>query len=70
MAKAVPLASGVALCALVTLAAVTIQAAEERLAGHPYVEAIVIAIVLGTAVRTIWEPGLRWQALRRLWSAS
>ena len=62
MAKAVPLASGVALCALVTLAAVAIQAVEERLAGHPFVEAIVIAILLGTAIRTIWEPGQRWQA--------
>jgi uncharacterized integral membrane protein (TIGR00698 family) len=62
IAKAVALACGVALCALVTLAAVTIQAVEERLAGHPYVEAIVIAILLGTAIRTIWEPGHRWQA--------
>ena len=62
IAKAVPLACGVALCAAVTLAAVTIQAVEERLAGHPYVEAIVIAILLGTAIRTIWEPGQRWQA--------
>ena len=62
IAKAVALACGVALCAVVTLAAVTIQAVEERLAGHPYVEAIVIAILLGTAIRTIWEPGHRWQA--------
>jgi uncharacterized integral membrane protein (TIGR00698 family) len=62
IAKAVALACGVALCALVTLAAVTIQAVEERLAGHPYVEAIVIAILLGTAIRTIWEPSHRWQA--------
>jgi len=62
IASAVPLAWGVALCAGVTLAAVTIQAVEERLTGHPYVEAVVIAILLGTAIRTIWEPGQRWQA--------
>jgi uncharacterized integral membrane protein (TIGR00698 family) len=60
--KAAPLLWGVALCALVTLAAVAIQAVEERLVGHPYVEAIVIAILLGTAIRTVWEPGPRWRA--------
>jgi len=52
----------VALCAGVTLVAVMVQAVEERLTGHPYVEAIVIAILLGTAIRTIWEPGHQWQA--------
>ena len=62
VAKAAPLAWGMALCALVTLVAVTIQALEETLVGHPYVEAIVIAILLGTAIRTLWEPGGRWRA--------
>ena len=62
IAKAAPVAWGVALCAFVTLVAVTIQALEETLVGHPYVEAIVIAILLGTAIRTIWEPGRRWRA--------
>src|SRR6476646_5504049 len=51
-----------ALCALVTLIAVTIQALEETLVSHPYVEAIVLAILLGTAIRTLWEPGGRWRA--------
>src|SRR6266567_5759602 len=51
-----------ALCALVTLVAVSIQALEETLVGHPYVEAIVIAILLGTTTRTLWEPGSRWRA--------
>jgi uncharacterized integral membrane protein (TIGR00698 family) len=60
--KAVPLLWGIALCALVTAAAVTIQAIEESLVGHPYIEAIVIAILLGTAIRTLWEPGPRWRA--------
>ncbi len=62
IAKTVPLIWGVGLCALVTLLAVTIQALEETLVGHPYVEAIVIAILLGTAIRTFWEPGRRWRA--------
>jgi uncharacterized integral membrane protein (TIGR00698 family) len=60
--KAAPLAWGMALCALVTLIAVTIQALEETLVDHPYVEAIVLAILLGTATRTLWEPGGRWRA--------
>jgi uncharacterized integral membrane protein (TIGR00698 family) len=60
--KAVSLIWGIALCALVTLAAVTIQALEVSLVEHPYVEAIVIAILLGTAIRTVWEPGGRWRA--------
>ncbi|WP_102845503.1 YeiH family protein, partial [Methylocella silvestris] len=28
---------------------------------HPYVEALVIAILLGMAIRTVWEPGARWK---------
>jgi uncharacterized integral membrane protein (TIGR00698 family) len=62
VAKAAPLAWGMALCAILTLVAVTIQALEEMLVGHPYVEAIVLAILLGTAMRTLWEPGSRWRA--------
>jgi uncharacterized integral membrane protein (TIGR00698 family) len=62
VAKAAPLAWGMALCVLVTLIAVTIQALEETLVDHPYVEAIVLAILLGTATRTLWEPGGRWRA--------
>ena len=53
---------GIALCALVTLIAVALQAVQESAVGHPYLEAIVIAILLGTAVRTIWEPGARWHS--------
>jgi uncharacterized integral membrane protein (TIGR00698 family) len=52
----------VALCVLITLVAVSIQAAEETTVGHPYVEAIVVAILLGMAIRTVWEPGLRFHA--------
>lgn len=62
IAKTVPLIWGIALCALVTLVAMTIQGFEEHFVGHPYVEAIVIAILLGIAIRTIWEPDRRWRA--------
>ncbi len=60
IAKAVPLAWGIALCGLLTLVAMTVQAVEEAIVGHPYVEAIVIAILLGIAIRAIWEPDRRW----------
>lgn len=53
---------GIAVCALVTLAAVALQMVQEAAVGHPYIEAIVIAILLGTAIRTMWEPSRRWQA--------
>jgi len=58
--KVVSWIPGIALCALVTLVAVALQALQEATVGHPYVEAIVIAILLGTAIRTIWEPNSRW----------
>src|SRR5450756_1087718 len=51
---------GIGLCAVVTLVAVGIQTVEERMLGHPYVEAIVIAILLGIAIRAIWQPDRRW----------
>ena len=57
VARLVP---GVALCAAVTLVAVGLQAVEVQTLGHPYIEAIVIAILLGTAIRTIWEPDRRF----------
>nr|WP_244424847.1 putative sulfate exporter family transporter [Methylobacterium nodulans] len=56
------LAPGVALCAAVTLVAVGLQQLEERAFAHPYVEALVIAILLGMAVRTIWEPSPIWRS--------
>src|SRR3954453_16073218 len=61
IAKAVSLSWGVALCALVTLLALTIQTFEEALVGHPYVEAVVVSILLGTGIRTFWQPPQRWQ---------
>jgi uncharacterized membrane protein YadS len=61
-ARIAPLVPGVALCVLVTLVAVSIQAAEETTVGHPYVEAIVVAILLGMAIRTVWEPGRRFHS--------
>ena len=51
---------GVALCLLVTAAATALQLLESRLAGEAYLEALVLAILLGVAIRTAWTPGERW----------
>jgi uncharacterized integral membrane protein (TIGR00698 family) len=52
---------GIALCVAVTLASLGAQGLEERAFGHPYVEALVVAILLGMGLRTLWEPGPRWR---------
>ena len=51
---------GVALCFGVTLVATLLQGLETRLVGEPYLEALVLAILLGVAIRTAWTPGPRW----------
>ena len=61
-AKVASLIPGTVVCALVTLVAVSIQTGEEAAIGHPYVEAIVIAILLGVAIRTVWEPGAHFRS--------
>lgn len=45
---------GLFLCLILTVMAQALQAGEEHLTGHPYVEALVLAILLGTALRTAW----------------
>ena len=51
---------GILLCIAVTVAASLLQSVEARLAGEPYLEALVLAILLGVAIRTAWAPGPRW----------
>ncbi len=51
---------GLLLCIVVTVLATLLQQAEIRLAGEAYLEALVLAILLGVAVRTVWTPGERW----------
>ena len=52
---------GIGLCLAVTGISLALQAGEEHAFGHPYVEALVIAILLGMALRTLWEPSPRWR---------
>jgi uncharacterized integral membrane protein (TIGR00698 family) len=54
------IAPGLALCAVITAAAWGLEAVEARLVGRAWLEALVIAILLGTAVRTLWNPGARF----------
>lgn len=52
---------GIALCAAVALAALALQTIETRLFTHPWVEALVLAILIGTAIRSAWTPGPRFR---------
>jgi uncharacterized integral membrane protein (TIGR00698 family) len=51
---------GVALCVGVTAIAKLMERAEVSFAGHPYLEGLVIAILLGVAIRAFWTPGPAW----------
>ena len=57
-AEALP---GLALCLIVALAADLLQGLEHRLLGRAWLESLVLAILVGAAVRTAWTPGARWR---------
>jgi uncharacterized integral membrane protein (TIGR00698 family) len=56
------LVPGIVLCGAITLISLGVQAAEEHIFDHPYIEALVVAILLGMAVRTAWQPSERWRS--------
>jgi uncharacterized integral membrane protein (TIGR00698 family) len=51
---------GVALCLVVTAVASVLETIERSLFGAAWIESLVIAILVGTAIRTAWTPGRRW----------
>ena len=51
---------GIGLCLVVTGAAYALEAGERAVTGKAWLEALVLAIVIGTAVRSLWTPGDRW----------
>jgi len=55
------LVPGVLLCVGVTLAAVVLARIEDAVFGRAWLEALVLAILLGAAIRTAWAPGPRWK---------
>jgi uncharacterized integral membrane protein (TIGR00698 family) len=52
---------GTLLCLAVTFAAMAIERVEMLLFGRAWLEALVLAILLGTVVRTVWTPDAHWQ---------
>ncbi|MDP9630145.1 MULTISPECIES: putative sulfate exporter family transporter [Ensifer] len=56
------IAPGLILCCLVALAAFGLERLEASWTGRPWLEALVIAILLGALLRTFWTPGDRWMA--------
>ncbi len=52
---------GIGLCILVTAAARLAEGIEHRLLGRAWLESLVLAILIGTAVRTVWTPHARWR---------
>jgi uncharacterized integral membrane protein (TIGR00698 family) len=55
------IAPGLALCLAVTAVAIALQALEEVAFGRPWLDALVLAILIGTALRSLGlsQPGLR-----------
>jgi uncharacterized integral membrane protein (TIGR00698 family) len=54
------LSPGILLCIAITMLAIALQAIEVHFAGHAYLEALVLAILLGVAIRTAWTPAKRF----------
>lgn len=53
---------GIALCTLVTATAYVLQTIEIKATGRPWLEALVFAILLGVAIRSVWTPPNIWRA--------
>jgi uncharacterized integral membrane protein (TIGR00698 family) len=53
---------GIALCVGITAVAKLLERAEVSAFGQPYLEGLVIAILIGVAIRTVWKPGPLWAA--------
>jgi uncharacterized integral membrane protein (TIGR00698 family) len=53
---------GLSLCIVIALLAEVLGAAESRALGRAWLEPLVLAILLGTFVRTVWSPGRLWSA--------
>lgn len=54
-------APGVLLCVAITSAAFAAERIERALFGRAWIEALVLAILIGVALRTFWTPGQRWR---------
>jgi uncharacterized integral membrane protein (TIGR00698 family) len=52
---------GLLLCLAVSAAALGLERAEVAVSGRAWIETLVLAILVGTAVRTAWTPPERWR---------
>ncbi|MBY0380521.1 MAG: YeiH family protein [Xanthobacteraceae bacterium] len=52
---------GTLVCAAITLVAMGAQHIEELTFAHPYVEALVLAILIGIIIRSLWQPDAKWK---------
>ncbi len=52
---------GIGLCAALALVATALGTVERMIAGRAWIEPLVLAILLGAVVRTLWTPGPRWK---------
>ena len=59
--SALEIVPGLLLCGLIAGAAYLLQRLELAASGRAWIEALVLAILVGTAVRTVWTPGPRWK---------
>lgn len=55
-----PVLPGIILCGLITAVSYGVEAVETALLGKAWLESLVLAILLGTAVRSFWRPGTQW----------
>ena len=68
MSKAIPfplyhvprVLPGLSICVAVAAIANLLQSIEVHFSGQPYFEALVLAIITGVVIRSIWRPGERW----------
>lgn len=51
---------GLAFCAAISAVAFALEHLEALATGRAWLEALVLAILIGTAIRTIWTPSDRW----------
>ena len=61
MTQAKTIVPGLALCLLVTGAGFCLQAVERRAFGATPIESLVLAILAGAVLRTVWAPGAAWR---------
>jgi uncharacterized integral membrane protein (TIGR00698 family) len=52
---------GVVLCGLIAAAGYALQQIELAISGRAWLEGLVLAILIGAALRTAWTPGKRWK---------